>query len=181
VRSVAQDRPAVERAHPPDAVMKLVNPLMRRILTSRFRGKLGNSALVLHYVGRRSGNRYDLPVGYHDIAGQLSLLTNSAWRVNFRNGRALEVTLRGERRPADATLIEDPATVAATYRTMIEQLGLKAAQRRLGIRINVDRVPTEVELADMVRRSGLSIVEVRIDARPAGGNLAAGISDDQEG
>ncbi len=94
-------------------------------------------------------------------------MTSSRWRVNFRGGQPVEVTLRGERKPAIATLTEDPYEVARTYRGMIGRLGLKQAQRRLGIRINVDRVPTEDELADMVRRSGLSIVRLNIDSESA--------------
>ena len=142
---MAEGKPAVERVHPPDALMKLVNPVMRRVLTSRLHGKVSHSVLLLHYTGRRSGKRYDVPVGYHDIAGKVSLLTNSGWRVNFRGGRELEVTLRGQRRPAYAAVIEEPRKVASTYRSMIEKLGIQAAQRRLGIRINVERIPTEEE------------------------------------
>jgi hypothetical protein len=62
--------------------------------------------------------------------------------MNFAGGADLEVTLHGRRRPAHATLIDDPDQVAAVYDAMIGELGLRGAQRRLGIRIHVDRQPT---------------------------------------
>jgi hypothetical protein len=158
--SVAEDRPPVERVRPPSALIRFGNPVMRRLLGSRFHGAVSRALLLLHYTGRMSGRRYDVPVGYHDIGGTTCLLTNSGWRVNFRGGRDAEVTLRGRRRPVHATLVEDPETVARVYRDLIAELGPQAAQRRLGLRINVDRVPTEEELAEAVRHSGLSIVEL---------------------
>lgn len=157
--------PAVERVHPPDAVIRRVNPVARWLLRSRFHGPVSKQLLVLRYRGRRSGRTYELPVGYHDIDGDCCLLTNSGWRVNFRGGAPVELVLRGEHRRAHATLVEDPDTVAAVYQDMIAALGVKQAQRRLGIRVNVDRAPTREELVDAIQRSGLSIV--RLDLDPA--------------
>jgi hypothetical protein len=159
-------KPAVERVHPPDALMRtVVNPVTRRLLRSRFSAPVSKALLLLRYTGRKSGRTYEVPVGYHDIHGQLCLLTNSGWRVNFRGGAPVTVLFRGQQRQAHATLVEDPDEVAAVYHDMITELGLKQAQRRLGIRINVDRAPTKEELADAIRRSGLSIV--RLDLDPA--------------
>jgi hypothetical protein len=39
---------------------------------------------------------------------------------------------------------------------------VQAAQRRLGIRINVDREPTLEELTEAVRRSGLAMVRIQL-------------------
>jgi hypothetical protein len=52
--------------------------------------------------------------------------------------------------------------VAATYQATIDRLGWKAAQRCLGIRINVGRAPTLDELVEAVRSSGLSIVRLEL-------------------
>lgn len=73
--------------------MRFINPVMRRILFSRFHAKVSRHLLILHYTGRKSGRHYDVPVGYHMIDGALSLLTNSGWRANFRNGRLSIVRL----------------------------------------------------------------------------------------
>jgi len=154
---MAADRPPVERQHPPDALMSVVNPLVRRLVK---RGSFADQLLVLHYVGRRSGRRFDVPAGYHRIDGVVSVLTNSGWRHNFAGGTTIEVTLHGRRQPARAVLVNDPDTVAAVYSRMFSELGLKQAPRRLGLRVNLDRLPTVDELRDAVVRSGLSIVEI---------------------
>ncbi len=87
------------------------------------------------------------------------VLTSSAWRVNVRGGpTAVEVTLFGRRLPGTAVLEEDPVAVARVYRGLIDELGTDTALRRLGIRINLDRAPTEGELADAARREHLSVL-----------------------
>jgi hypothetical protein len=150
--------PAVERSHPPTKVIRAVNPVLRAVLSSRLHAPISGQLLVLHFTGRRTGRRYSLPVGYRDVSGRMAVLTNSGWRVNFRGGADVQLTLRGRRRPARATLVEDPGEVARVYRDLIEEAGVARAQRRLGIRINVDRVPTQEELEEAAGRHGLSIV-----------------------
>lgn len=156
----AGTRPAVERVTPPLALMKLANPVMRRLLHSPLHALASSQLLLLHFTGRRTGRRYTVPVGYHDLDGVLSVLTNSGWRMNFRGGADIDVTLRGRRRPARATLVEDPATVVTAYQGVIDRLGWQAAQRRLGIGVNVGRAPTQEELTEAVREAGLSIVRL---------------------
>jgi hypothetical protein len=140
----------------------MVNPLMRRLIA---RGRLGDHLLLLHYVGRKSGGRFDVPAGYHVIDGVVSVLTNSGWRHNFEGGRDIEATLHGQRRPVHAVLIDDPREVTAVYARLIDEFGIKQAPRRLGLRFNVDRVPTQSELQEAIERSGLSIVRI-YDRRP---------------
>jgi hypothetical protein len=164
---VATSEHAVERVQPPGWLMRLVNPVTRWLLESRLHSRVSGALLLLHYRGRRSGRSFSVPVGYQWINGQLSLLTNSAWRHNFAGGRDLEVTYRGRRRPAHAQLVSDPDTVAAIYEVMINDMGVQQAQRRLGIRITVDRAPSRDELRDAIVRSGLSVV--RIDLREPSG------------
>jgi hypothetical protein len=118
-------RPPVERRHPPDALMRAVNPLVRWLLD---RGRLGNQLLVLHYTGRRTGRSFDVPAGYHVIDGVVSVLTNSGWRYNFSGGKDIDVTLRGQRQGERAVLIDDPDTVAAVYERLIGELGPSRAE-----------------------------------------------------
>ena len=156
----AGTRPAVERVRPPLLLVRLANPVMRRLLASPLHAAVSSQLLLLHFTGGRSGRRYSVPAGHHDLDGVPSVLTNSGWRLNFRGGADVEVTLRAGGGRARATLVEDPATVAAVYQGVIERLGWRAAQRRLGIRVNVGRAPTGDELVEAVRASGLSIVRL---------------------
>lgn len=165
--SQTDDVPLIERVHPPAAVMRVVNPIMRRLLSSRLHRLMSGQLLVLHFRGRRTGTLYDVPAGYRMRDGALEILTNSRWRANFRGGRDVEVTYRGRRRRAHAITVEDPGTVAAIYDQMIDELGLRQAQRRLGIRVHARRRPTTAELADAVQRLGICIVSVDLRGTPA--------------
>ena len=151
-------RHPIERVHPPKPIMRLVNPLMRA-LASRS-GKVQSFVLVLHYRGRRTGQRYDLPVGYRIVDGRILLFTNSQWRHNFRDGLEIEITYRGRRRPARASLIDDPAIVADLYQKRFGEMDRRRAQRDLGVRVSVARPPTREEWMALVKREGMSIVEV---------------------
>jgi len=154
---MATTRPAIERRHPPTALIRLVNPIAHRLVA---RGAGTGQLLVLHYAGRRTGRRFDVPVGYHLVGGETLVLTNSGWRHNFRGGRDIEVTFRGRRQRARALLVDNADEVAAVYDRIIRDLGVKQAGRRLGLRINVDRPPTPAELRDAIDRCGLSIVRI---------------------
>ncbi len=101
----------------------------------------------------------EIPVAFR-VQGydRLLVLTSSVWRVNLRGRPEVEVTLRGARQPARAELVEDADAVATVYRTLIEEAGYDKAGRRMGIRINVDRVPTHQELVDAAGRDGLSLM-----------------------
>ncbi len=153
-------RPAVERVHPPKSPYVVVNKVMRWMLADPRRAKrLGEHLLLLHLTGRRSGREITVPVAYRTTEdGALLVLTNSVWRVNLRAGSEVVLTWRGQRRPATARLVEDPDEVAEVYRALIAATDPRKAGRRMGIRINVDRAPTQDELAEAARREGLSLV-----------------------
>lgn len=150
----------IERIHPPRWINRTFNPLIRR-LAVRVKG-LQKFVIVLHFRGRKSGRRFDLPVGYHLHEGQILLLTNSPWRYNFAGGQGIEVTYHGQRRPARAFLIENVERVAEYYQRRAEELGIKAATRQLGMRINLDRLPTRREWVEALRRERMSMVEITL-------------------
>ena len=161
-------RPAVERIRPPRLPYRVVNRVLRRLLCDPGRARrVGRHLLLLHVTGRRTGRRLVFPVAYRLPGdGRLMVLTNSGWRVNLRGGADVTVTLHGRDRPARAELVEDPDAVAGVYRALIEEAGYARAGRRMGIRINVPRVPTHEELAEASRRDGLAVIHLDVaDAR----------------
>jgi len=151
-----KSKPPVERVHPPDWLVHMINPLMRR-LVRRGHGRLSDRLAVLEFAGRRTGKRYAVPVGYRAVDGRGAVLTNSRWRHNFAGGAEATLVQGGRSRPVRAELVDDPAAVAALYDRLIGEIGRKAG-RQLGVRINVRRRPTVEELEAAVRRSGLSVV-----------------------
>ena len=160
------DQPAVQRVQPPKAPYLVVNSAMRWLLSSPSRAsRVGEHLLLLHLRGRKTGRRIEVPVAYRGAPdGRLLVLTSSLWRVNLRGRSEVEVTLRGRRLPACAELVEDVDAVAQVYRALIAEQGYAKAGRRMGIRINVARVPTHEELVDAARREGLSLVYLQVTA-----------------
>jgi len=144
-------------------MIKIANPVFGRILTSPLHGLVDEHLLLLHFRGRKTGRAYTVVVGHRNVEGRSAVLTSSGWRVNFRGGAPVEVTLKGEHRRGHADLVEDPEEVARVFAGLIDKYGYERAGRRLGIRINVDRPPTQEELIDLVRRSGLSLITLDLD------------------
>ena len=152
----------VKRSVPHPALVKMGNPLVRMLLGSPLHGVLDDSFLVLHLTGRKTGRRYNIPVGYVDMEGKVAVVTVARWRVNLRGGADVEVTLRGRLRPANALLEEDPASVAVSYQAMIYRIGWKKAQRQLGISLPGERAPTLVELNRAAIEYGWSVITLTL-------------------
>lgn len=159
--------PAVQRAIPPWIVTRLGNPVLAWLLRGpRRSSRIGQGLLLIHVTGRRSGRVYSTPVAYHRQAdGSLLVLTSSTWRVNLRGEPTpVTLTLLGRQAAATALLQEDPVAVAQVYQRLIEEQGLAKAGRRLGIKINVERVPTHEELVEAVQREHLSVLHLALSA-----------------
>jgi hypothetical protein len=134
-------RPPVELSPPPRRLLRMVNPLIRALLRSPAHRLVGSNLVLLSMTGRRSGRTITIPLGAHELDGQLVVLTGAPWRHNLRGGAPVEVTRDGKRSPGRADLNEDPRAVARAYREAVKRVGTGRA-RWVGLRINVDRLPT---------------------------------------
>jgi len=71
------------------------------------------NALIIETVGRRSGRRHRIPVGYLDDHGRIIVVVEDGLRANWvrnafaRDGR-LRIFLRGRWREARLRMLEDP-------------------------------------------------------------------------
>ena len=149
---------AVKRSVPPPTLVKMGNPLVRMLLGSPLHGMADHAFLVLHVTGRKTGRCYNIPVGFVDMGGRLTVITVAGWRVNLRGGADVEMTLRGRRRPMHALLEENPASVAVSYQAMIDRMGWKKARRQLGISRPGGRPPTLTELKDAADEYGWPVI-----------------------
>jgi hypothetical protein len=149
---------AITRRIPPQRLVNGVNPVVRALLRSPLHAAADGSLLLLHVPGRRTGRRYDIPVGYVGLDDRMIVITQHAWRANLRGVRDLEVTHRGRRERMPADLDENPRSVAATLCAVIERIGRRAARRQLGLQILVDRTPTLEEMEAAVREFNLATV-----------------------
>jgi hypothetical protein len=150
----------VEPSHPPAVLLRVSNPVMRLLLRSPVGGPMRKQFMVLRFTGRKTGRRYDIPVTAHRLEGELYALTDARWRNNFRGGADVEVTLDGHVTRMRGQLLDDPETVAPIYADIIGRLGVKRAQRMIGIKIHAPATPSTEALAEAARRYHMSAVRL---------------------
>ena len=106
-------------ARPPDWMLRLLSPLLRRLLTSRA-GHLLPALAVLEFRGRRTGRPYRVVTGWYRQDDQEFAVTPSPWRHNFDGGAPLTVTSRGRKRSGHARSEPDPSVVAPVLRRLMQ-------------------------------------------------------------
>lgn len=119
--------------------------------------------VVLHFTGRKTGRAYEVPIGYRTEEGRLMTLSNDVWRLNFDGGRDLEITYQQKRRPARATLDTDMEALADFYVGQLQEMGAKRVAADLGMKINIDRVPTREEWVEALQREGMNRIWIELN------------------
>lgn len=155
---MAELSPAVTVSHPPDALLRAVNPLLRRLLRTPIAGAAREQLMVLRFKGRKSGREYSIPVSAHRIDNDLYALAGAAWKLNFRGGAPAEVLHGGKTTTMRGELIEDRAVVADLYHRAAESYGVKRAQRMMGLGFRDQRIPTVEEFGEAIDRDKLAAV-----------------------
>ena len=146
--------PVVTSRPPPAALMRLVNPLMRVAIRSRWGRHFGPLA-VLRVQGRRTGNSREFVAGVHSVDGIPTVFTDRPWRVNFKGGVDVVVMNSGTERPARATLVEEPGEVGPALAAAVQEAGA----RNLGVAVAKGAHPTSADFA-AVGRSMIRITYV---------------------
>lgn len=77
------------------AVVGAGNPLVRRLLDSRFAGPMAKNLLLLRYRGRKSGRTITTPVGYVRDGDRVVMVTSPSysWWPNFVGGAEAKLRL----------------------------------------------------------------------------------------
>ena len=156
-------QPPVEGAEPPEALARVVSPVIKVLLRSPLHRPFSRHLMLLAFRGRKTGKTYEVVVGRHELDGALLVPTGTTgrrWRLNFRGGTSVEVTLEGRRQRGWGELVEEPDEVARVHQLLLDRVGPKNA-RRLGLRVNVDREPTEEELK--VPLAGRGVVRIELE------------------
>jgi hypothetical protein len=140
---------------PPPTLMRVVNPLVRRMLRTRLLGGRMRIPALLEFDGRRTGRRLRVPAGLHDIDGAGLVFTTRPWRRNFAGGAPVTVTHRGTSRPASARLLAaTPDEVGRALRTALDR---GATPFQLGLKVRRGYDPSAADLA------ALPLSLIRID------------------
>ena len=155
-----EQSPAVFVSHPPEGVLRAVNPALKFLLRTPLAGPARKQLMVLNFKGRKSGNPYSIPVSAHHIDNTLYALAGAAWTKNFRNGANAEVLHDGKTTAMHGDLIDDPAIVAELSHRVAERYGVKQAQRMMGLGFRDDRIPTVEEFKEAAEREHLVAVKL---------------------
>ena len=122
--------------------------------------------MLLTFAGRKTGKTYTVVGGRHEVNGDLLVPTGTTgrrWRLNFRGGAPVFVTLEGRRREDRGELMEDPEEVIRLNELLLDRVGLQNV-RRLGLKVNEDRRPTSGELRAVL--SGRGLIRIELDEVP---------------
>ena len=157
---MAEQTPAVTISHPPEALLRVANPVMRFLLGTPLAGPARKQMMVVSFKGRKTGRPYSIPLSAHVIDNQLYALTSAPWKNNFRDGADAEVLHDGTRTPMRGELITDPAVVADLAHRLAESYGVKRAQHMMGLGFRDQRIPTLEEFTEAARREHMAAVKL---------------------
>lgn len=157
---MAEQSPAVTPSHPPDALLRVMNPAVGFLLRTPLAGPMREQMMVVNVTGRKSGRRYSIPVSAHRIDGDLYAITSAGWKNNFRGGAIADVLHNGATRRMRGELIVDRGAVSGLAHRCAESYGAKRAQRMMGLKFRDQRVPTVEEFAEVVEREGIAAVRL---------------------
>jgi hypothetical protein len=145
-------------SHPPDALIRLFNPMVKLLVRAPLLGSARNEFMVVGFTGRKSGRRFSIPLSAHLIDNILYALTGASWRHNFRDGAAAQVLHNGKTWTMRGELIADQALVADLYSRCAESYGAKRAERAMGLKFSGGRIPSRDEFAEAVNQLHLTAI-----------------------
>lgn len=149
---------SVRLAPPPPALMRVVNPLVRRMLRSRRLGPRFARQGLLEYTGRRTGRTRCVPVCLHQIGADTVVFTGRPWRWNFAPAAPVTVTQHGRTRTGRAVLLDaDPRQIGRAMRAALDH---GATPFDLGLKVAAGYQPTAEDLATIAR----SMIRIDFDA-----------------
>lgn len=161
---MADQSAAIDISHPPQALLRALNPLLGRALRTPLGGRMTEFMLV-GFSGRKTGRRFTIPVSAHQLDGDLYVVLTAQWKYNFRDGAAADVYFRGKKTTMNGHLVTDRSTVAdITYR-LAQSYGARRAQRMMGMKFRDQQLPTVTQWEQAVDRLGISAIRLTKTSR----------------
>ncbi|PKV98751.1 grhN [Nocardia fluminea] len=139
----------VRLSPPPPELMRLINPVVRRVLTTRSLGSRIRRQGMVEFTGRRTGRTLRVPVCLHHVGDETLIFTERPWRHNLAGGAPVTVTHRGQIRHGRAMLVDAaPEQVGAAMRAAMDD---GASPFELGLKVTRGYDPTADDLAVIAR------------------------------
>lgn len=154
-----------------DAFFSRLNPLMRLILRSPLHWAVSSGLALITVTGRRTGQRYTIPVGYQRDGDVIVIMVSQAarkqWWRNFREPGHVELLLQRKLRGGEATLVshDDPSFRPRFENALRRVPGLG---RAFGIHFHASEGLTDAQLE--VLRANSAMVVVELDLRGEDGH-----------
>jgi deazaflavin-dependent oxidoreductase (nitroreductase family) len=139
----------------------VLNVIMRTVLaTPLLHRAVSNRILVIDIVGRKSGRRYRIPVGYVRTDDGLLVGTAGRWRRNLKPGQPVHVTVGRQRQDMTADVVTDERECTRLYRAILARNPVHG--RYAGIRHEPDGTPNPQDMRAALDRG---VAVVRLHAR----------------
>jgi hypothetical protein len=151
---------AITISHPPPALMRILNRVLRVMLATPLAGSARKRMMVVTFKGRKTGRQYSIPLSAHRVDNHLYALTNAPWKNNFRDGIPAEVLIDGKRRQMRGELITDPAFVGEFSHRCAETYGVKRAELMMGLGFRDDRIPALEDFVEIAQRERIAAVKL---------------------
>lgn len=147
----------------PQAMFKLMNPLMKLMLLSPFHRGMSKRLMVLTFTGRKTGKRYSTPVGYVRNGDSILVFTHSLWRKNFTHPAPVTMRIEGKAVKGVGQLVTDPARIKQIVRALMIAHG-EEMSRRMNLWVDgVENASPEEVLRDT---QGTYYIEIRVMDQP---------------
>ena len=150
---------AVDVGHPPSAILRAVNPVLKSLLGTPLAGPLRKQLMVLNFTGRKSGKQFSLPVSAHVIDNDLYALAGANWKHNFKGGAPARVVYDGKTTEMRGELLPSGPAIADLYHRCAQSYGVKRAQRMMGLQFRDNRIPTPAEFGEAIDRQKLVAIK----------------------
>ena len=150
---------AVDVGHPPSAILRAVNPVLKSLLGTPLAGPLRKQLMVLNFTGRKSGKQFSLPVSAHVIDNDLYALAGANWKHNFKGGAPARVVHDGKTTEMRGELLPNGPAIADLYHRCAQSYGVKRAQRMMGLQFRDDRIPSPEEFGEAIGRQKLVAIK----------------------
>ena len=151
---------AVQQRKPPRAAMRAMNAVMGLVLRSPLHGLMSGKALLLGFIGRKSGRRYVTPMSYVRVGDEVLMSTEAPWWKNLVGGAPVEARLMGENRRGFAEAVTREEDVAEVLGEILRHY--PEYRRFVGVTVDEEGRLEEETVLEAVRRGRVGI-RVRLD------------------
>lgn len=126
-------------------MIKVVNPIMNRLLRSPLHSIVSDRIMAIEYTGRKSGKAYSIPSSRFDDNGLIYCFTEGNWWRNFNEECDVQLILRRKTVTASAKSLRDhPDEFIRIFGRMLNQFPSDA--RYHGIKLDPYKKPVTGEL-----------------------------------